>query len=526
VVNLSVTPHTLTIGEGSAASFSVTGTLADSTTVQPSVTWSATGGVIDANGKFTAGAVPGNFTVSATASSGVSDTAAVVITETVPAPLQVTLSPTSSALPAGGSERFVATGTSSNGSTVAVGARYSATGGTISPDGLYQAGQTPGTFKVVATDTVTSLSDTASVIIQPPPATLQAIVLTPSSASLTAGATQQFTATGKMSDGTTAAVTVSWSASGGSISSGGLYTAGQVAGSFRVIAQDPAGGLADTAVVSISVPVSTSPPPSGGKTFFLADAESGTMIPPWPSWGVVGVNGAILPTNSDVLPKNGLRSFKYEVPNAGSDDHKSMTMTNQPQLSMGTPSGHFGTGYYSFWAYIDAGYSDVGSTHGPWNMLFGWMTGVTGAPDPISHIGLEYWDGTLQLVYVLKNASTSSRYYDPPNIAGYAMSNGWYRMTASSPAGIKAFPRNQWVHVCVYYKMAKTSGQVTIWQDGTKVMDLTAPTMDTFTGWTLDVGHNTAGDMLLQMGIYGSANTTGQRLYLDDIKVTDYRVTP
>jgi hypothetical protein len=201
-------------------------------------------------------------------------------------------------------------------------------------------------------------------------------------------------------------------------------------------------------------------------------------------------------------------------------------MTNSPQASMGTPSGHFGSGYYSFWAYVDAGYNDMGSTHGPWNMLFGWLTGAAGAPDPISHIGLENWNGTLQLVYVLKNASTSSRYYDPPVIPGYDMSNGWYRMTSSSPAGIKPFPRNQWVHVCAYYKMAKSGGQVTIWQDGTKVMDLTAPSMDTFTGWTLDVGHNTAGDMLLQMGIYGGANTTTQRLYLDDIKVTDYRVTP
>jgi len=42
---------------------------------------------------------------------------------------------------------------------------------------------------------------------------------------------------------------------------------------------------------------------------------------------------------------------------------------------------------------------------------------------------------------------------------------------------VTAVPRGQWVHFAVYYKMAATNGQVAIWQDGVKVMDLTAPTL-------------------------------------------------
>jgi Polysaccharide lyase len=530
VIGLSVTPHTLTVAEGSAANFSVTGTLADSTTVQPSVTWAATGGVIDANGRFTAGSIPGSFTVSATASSGISDTAAVVVTETVPAPLNVTLSPVSSSLPVGGSERFVATGTSGDGRTVTVGARYAATGGTISADGLYQAGQTPGTFKVIATDTLTSLSDTASVIIEPPPATLQAIVLTPSSASLTAGATQQFTATGKMSDGTTAAVTVSWSASGGSITSGGLYTAGQTAGTFRVIAAE-SGGLADTAGITISAPIISSPPPSGGSgtTNFLATAETSGSFAPWNYAISDAQDGGSNPKpfSSADRAKNGSRSWEFELtnPSTGTGGTSggatySQFLASGPQSSMGSPNGGFTSGYYSFYAYVDAGYNSSA-----WNMLLGWMTGngLRTGTHPISHMGLEVHNGVLQVVYVLKSCTSA---YACPSIAGY--SNGgspWYLMTPQSPAGIVPFPRNQWVHLSIYYKMAPSNGQVIIWQDGVKIMDLTAPTMNTFGGWDNGL-QNAAGDMILQFGTYGPTLPTVQRLYVDDFRVGDYRPAP
>ena len=89
------------------------------------------------------------------------------------------------------------------------------------------------------------------------------------------------------------------------------------------------------------------------------------------------------------------------------------------------------------------------------------------------------------------------------------------------------FPRNQWVHISVYYKMAAANGQVTIWQNGINIMDLTPPTMNTFGGhsWGIRLG-NAAGDMVLQHFVYGGPESTTRRMYVDDFKVTDYRVLP
>jgi parallel beta-helix repeat protein len=62
-----------------------------------------------------------------------------------------------------------------------------------------------------------------------------------------------------MSDGSTTAVTVGYTATGGTVSSGGLYTAGQTGGTYRVIATQSGGPLADTAAITVTAPV---PPPS------------------------------------------------------------------------------------------------------------------------------------------------------------------------------------------------------------------------------------------------------------------------
>jgi parallel beta-helix repeat protein len=85
---------------------------------------------------------------------------------------------------------------------------------------------------------------------------------TPATASVEAGGTQQFAASGKLSDGSATTINVAYAATGGSISSGGLYTAGQLAGTYRVVATQSGGSLADTAQVTITTVAST-PPPSG-----------------------------------------------------------------------------------------------------------------------------------------------------------------------------------------------------------------------------------------------------------------------
>ena len=65
--------------------------------------------------------------------------------------------------------------------------------------------------------------------------------VTPATATVAAGATQQFSAVGRMSDNSTSSVTVTWSATGGTITTGGLYTAGSTAGTYNVIAVQQGG---------------------------------------------------------------------------------------------------------------------------------------------------------------------------------------------------------------------------------------------------------------------------------------------
>src|SRR5581483_6163933 len=71
------------------------------------------------------------------------------------------------------------------------------------------------------------------------------VSVSPSSVTLAPGGTQQFKATDS------AGLAVTWLATGGSISSTGLYTAGSTTGTFKVTAKDSSGAMG-TATVTIS----------------------------------------------------------------------------------------------------------------------------------------------------------------------------------------------------------------------------------------------------------------------------------
>ena len=111
---------------------------------------------------------------------------------------------------------------------------------------------TSGQFRVIVTQQGGTLADTAAVTISAAAPTLQPCKSPPTTVSLTPGGAQQFNAVGRMSDGSSASVTVTWSETGGSITSAGRYTAGSTAGSFRVIATQQGGTKADTSAVTIT----------------------------------------------------------------------------------------------------------------------------------------------------------------------------------------------------------------------------------------------------------------------------------
>ena len=171
LVGVEAAPDSVALVAGTTHAFTALGRLADGTTTSVGVSWTATGGAIDAGGVFTAGNAAGKFRVVATKSSGtLADTANVTIAAPDPAPAptlaSVTLTPASASLVSSGTQKFAAYGRNSAGDSVGVAVTYAASGGTVSSTGLYTAGSTGGTFRIVAA--VSGISDTSVVTVSAP----------------------------------------------------------------------------------------------------------------------------------------------------------------------------------------------------------------------------------------------------------------------------------------------------------------------------------------------------------------------
>src|SRR6266576_2227221 len=154
-------------------------------------------------------------------------------TTRTPIPVRVTISPVSATVGVGGTQQFTAT--VENTSNTAVTWQVSgvtggnATVGTISSSGLYTA---PAVVPNPATVTAVSQADptkSGSAQVTITPAAVVRVTISPVSATVGAGGTQQFTATVQNTSNTA----VTWQVSGvtggnatvGTISSSGLYTA-------------------------------------------------------------------------------------------------------------------------------------------------------------------------------------------------------------------------------------------------------------------------------------------------------------
>jgi len=165
------------------------------------------------------------------------------------------------AAPAGGAQVKL---TSSNASAASVPASVSVPAGKTSVDFAIATGNVSVDTSVVITASYNNTVAGTVVSVQAaatPPSSIS-ISISPSSASLLAGASQQFTAT--VIGSTNASVT--WTTTGGNITSTGLFTAPNVSASTSVTVYatsqaDPS--VVTTALVAVT-PVSTPPPPGGG----------------------------------------------------------------------------------------------------------------------------------------------------------------------------------------------------------------------------------------------------------------------
>lgn len=123
--------------------------------------WSTTGGTIDVNGLYTAGATAGNYTITAT-SGTVSGTANVTV-QGVPVLTSIVVTPDNASISINSTQQYSAQGYDQNNNPFSTTFNWSATGGTIDINGLYIAGAIAGNYSVTASSG--SVSGTASLTV-------------------------------------------------------------------------------------------------------------------------------------------------------------------------------------------------------------------------------------------------------------------------------------------------------------------------------------------------------------------------
>jgi uncharacterized protein YjdB len=251
VATVLVTPPTATMPVGATLNLAAT-TLDGSgnTLTGRTVTWSSAAtsiASVTGSGVVT-GTGAGTTTITAT-SEGIPGTMSVTV-QLVPV-ATVTVTPVTAGLLVGGTQQYAATTRDANGNVLTGRAIVWGSGNTavatVNTTGLAM-GVALGTTTITATSEGQTGTSNLTVSLAPP--TLVRVILTPDTAIVNTGAQRQFTAQGRMSDSTTVPISATFSATGGSVNSTGLYTAGTTTGTtFRVIASS--GGRADTSQVSI-----------------------------------------------------------------------------------------------------------------------------------------------------------------------------------------------------------------------------------------------------------------------------------
>ena len=255
---LTLSPSSTTVVSGGTQQF----TAKVSGTSNPAVKWSTSAGTISSSGLFTAPSVTSSQTVivKTTTVADPREEAAAQVTLIPPiARAAVALSPSSSTVVSGGTQQFTAMVSETSNTAV----KWSASAGTISKSGLFTAPSvTTSQTVIVKTTSVADASAqaTAEVTVEPTTAKV-AVTLSPSSTTVVSGSTEQFTARVSQASNTA----VEWSASAGTISRSGLFTAPTVTSSEKVIVKTTtvADASAEATAEVTVVPLSIGPTPIG-----------------------------------------------------------------------------------------------------------------------------------------------------------------------------------------------------------------------------------------------------------------------
>jgi uncharacterized protein YjdB len=276
VTSVEVSPATISVVKGRTATFraTVTGTNNPAETVTWFVHGSSAGTGISEGGVLTVAADESDAPLIVMATSAVDTTKSGMATVTVEIVTvqSVTVSPAIASVTKGSTQQFSATvsGTNNPAQTVTWSVGGGNSGTSISDGGVLNvaASESADTLTVTAISTEDpTKSGTATVAIEI--ATVQSVTVSPPTASVTKGSTQQFSAT--VSGTNNPAQTVTWSVDGGStgtsISDGGVLT----------VAIDES---APTLTVTATSTIDTAKSGSASVTVVSATVQSVTVSPP------------------------------------------------------------------------------------------------------------------------------------------------------------------------------------------------------------------------------------------------------
>ncbi|MBA3854891.1 MAG: hypothetical protein C0503_10775 [Gemmatimonas sp.] len=166
-------------------------------------------------------------------------------------------------------QQFVAVGRDAGNNIVPMTPTWSLTngGGSIDAAGLFTAAGTAGTFTNTVRATNGTIFGTATVVVTTGP--LSSITVTPNPDTTQVLTTQQFVAVGRDAGNNILTITPVWSVTngGGSIDAAGLFTAGNVAGTFTNTVRATSGAIFGSANVVVT-PAPVTPPfvPLGAAT--------------------------------------------------------------------------------------------------------------------------------------------------------------------------------------------------------------------------------------------------------------------
>jgi hypothetical protein len=222
------------------------------------------------------------------------------------APASIVITTPSGTTSVTGTIQFSATVMDADGHAIQVTPAWSVVngGGAITPDGLFTAGDSVGTFENTVVATTGTVTSSSTVIVTA--GGLASITVTPDTVRLAIGSTQQFLAVGKDAHGNIVDIPNRvWSVAsgGGTIDTAGLFTAGTTAGAFAHSVTATSGSISGTASVTVLpgllASITVSPPSSslaiGAQQTFTAVGydDYDNIVPITPTWLVVSGGGTV-----------------------------------------------------------------------------------------------------------------------------------------------------------------------------------------------------------------------------------------